>query len=95
MPKNIAILIVAILLVQYAFTLARTSSLKHYLLTFAPIVLLVGCLCYRYYFQDPLKRCPLCKKWLKDKDYEFISHDGTEAVVLCKKYNKQYKIRKR
>lgn len=94
MPKRISYIVVCILLFQIIANWLRYPTFSYHVLLIAPLLLLASCLFYRDLFMNPLKRCPLCKRWLKIDDYKFIQNDETEAVVLCKKCNSEYRIKK-
>lgn len=94
MPKLISYSVVCILLYQIIISWLRYPNSVYHILIILPLLIIIGCIFYRDFLMNPLKRCPLCKRWLKINDYEFIANDGIEIVVLCKKCKRQYRIKK-
>jgi hypothetical protein len=94
MSKTLSYILIGIFSIQIILSWVRYPSSNYRLLLIIALIVLAGCLFFRDVFKDPLRRCPLCGSWLKINDYKFISNDGMVAVILCKKCNREYKIRK-
>jgi hypothetical protein len=94
MSKTIAYLVVCVLAVQVITSWLRYPNSSYHILLILPLLVLGGCIFYLNFFKNPLKRCPLCKRWLKINDYKYISNDGIKAVILCQKCNGEYEIKK-
>lgn len=86
--------IILFFIIQVSVNWVRYPGSIYNLLSLPLLFFLIGILVYRDFFKNPLKRCPLCNKWLKSDDYKYVLKTADEALVLCKKCNRQYKIRK-